>query len=118
MRQGDVEVGYNLQVPLWQVSRVKSVLSLAYEKADATISGVRSHHTLKLVRRFAPAAIGLSVQDIASHQNAIFDIGWNGAKLLPLSSHSTDQNLHVLLTVEPGSSISVHSGVEVDVSST
>lgn len=71
MRQWNVQIGNNFEVPTRKIGSIKSVLRFSNEKSHATIAGISVQNTFEQIGRLIPPAIGLAVQNVSSEQNSI-----------------------------------------------
>lgn len=94
---------------------VESVLGATHKKPSAMGTMDGSEHSFKSVRRLSPAPVLMSIEHITPNQNTIPDISRHRTKLLPLRSQATDTGDYVLMPIQPGSTITVHGIVEINI---
>lgn len=74
-----------------------------------------SQYPFELIIGFCPASVGMSVENIASYEHTISDISRHRTKLLPFGSQPTDVGDHMLIAIEPGTTIILHGIAKIDI---
>lgn len=115
MGQRDIQIRHHFQAAVRKLAAEKSMLGPSDEEPPPVQTMQGAQATLVLIVRSRPASILVPVEDITPEQDTVAEIGGDRAELLPLGAQTAEMGDYMLLTVEPGTTISGHGGVEIDI---